>query len=146
MDTRPYETSLAKKFNYKNLDPESSKVMREFYTGNIPEFLNTKGSDSQILYTVNGSEITKGYCRVVVGDYGAFVEFEKLYNPDIVVIKPGQEYRVNNPRYSNHCKYNWMTILDGSDVKIYYQKRAVTYADYIPGKYYVSVHEIKDQV
>ena len=37
-------------------------------------------------------------------------------------------------------KYNWLTI-EGSDLKIYQQKRSVSYADYRPGKYYISPHE-----
>jgi len=33
-------------------------------------------------------------------------------------------------------------IDDNSQVKIYKQKRKVRYADYLPKKYYVSVHEV----
>jgi len=35
-----------------------------------------------------------------------------------------------------------LTINDDSDIKIYHQMRTVAYADYLPDKYYVSVHEV----
>lgn len=34
-----------------------------------------------------------------------------------------------------------MTIADGSNIKIYKQKKKVTYADYKSGFYYISPHE-----
>ena len=39
-------------------------------------------------------------------------------------------------------KYVWLTVNDRSGIKIYHQKRGVSYADYKPNKYYVSVHEV----
>ena len=58
------------------------------------------------------------------GDYGAFIEFdEEQANIDKYIIAPGQEYRVDNPRYSKNVKYIWMTIPDGSNIKIYKQKK-----------------------
>ena len=76
------------------------------------------------------------------GDYGAFIEFdEEQANLDEYIIAPGQEYRVNNPRYSKNVKYIWMTIPDGSNIKIYKQKKKVAYADYKSGMFYISPHE-----
>lgn len=57
-------------------------------------------------------------------------------------IKEGQAYRVEDPRYAEHVKYLWLTADDGSDVKVYDQKRPVEYADYKPGMLYVSVYEV----
>lgn len=57
-------------------------------------------------------------------------------------IKEGQAYRVEDPRYAEHVKYLWLTTDDGSDVKVYEQKRPVEYADYKPGMLYVSVYEV----
>ena len=63
-------------------------------------------------------------------------------SPYSFIIKPGQEYRIDDERYSKNVKYHWLTINDNSDVKIYHQMRTVAYADYLPDKYYVSVHEV----
>lgn len=87
--------------------------------------------------------ITIGYDRIVIGDYGAFIEFDN--NKAIVesfIIAPGQEYRIEDERYSKNVKYIWLTVYDGSGIKVYFQKKGVSYADYKPGKYYVSVHEV----
>ena len=90
----------------------------------------------------NGTVVCSGYTRIVVGDYGAFIEFdEEQANIDKYIIAPGQEYRVDNPRYSKNVKYIWMTIPDGSNIKIYKQKKKVAYADYKSGMFYISPHE-----
>lgn len=54
-------------------------------------------------------------------------------------------YRAKDPRYAEHVKYLWLTADDGSDVKVYDQKRSVEYADYKPGMLYVSVYEVFPQ-
>ena len=118
-----------------------SNKYRGFFVDNIPIFLNLNGS-TNTLYTINHTPICKGYDRIVVGDYGAFIEFSEENISTEFVIEKGQEYRVNDPKYSNSVKYIWLTINDGSHIKIYLQKRTVSYADYKPDKYYVSVHEV----
>lgn len=137
MNTRQFEADLASKYKYKKLDAEYSAEVRAYYAENIPSFLST----SQPLYTSADTRICSSFNRIVIGDYGAFVEFSPgQANRDVFCIAPGQEYRLEE-RYKN-CKYIWLTIPDSSHVKIYYQKHTVTYADYIPGMYYVSVHEV----
>ena len=137
MDTRQFEANLASKYKYKRLDAEYSAEVRAYYAENIPSFL----SIIQPLYTCAGTLICSSFNRIVIGDYGAFIEFSSdQANKDVFCIAPGQEYRLEE-RYKN-CKYIWLTISDSSSVKIYYQKHTVTYADYIPGMYYVSVHEV----
>ena len=82
----------------------------------------------------------------MVGDYGAFVELSPSQaNKDVFIIAPGQAYRIENPNYSARVKYNWLSVADSSNIKIYEQKRPVDYADYKPGMYYVSVYEVFPQ-
>lgn len=140
MNTQKIEKLLAEKYYYTPLPRELSEKYRGFFKENIPEYLNINGDDSP-LYTSSGTVICNSYDRIVVGDYGAFVEFS--CEPDGVefIIQPGQEYRVNDKKYSKNVKYIWMTINDMSGIKIYKQKKTVKYADYRPNKYYVSVHE-----
>ena len=144
MNTLGIEAKLAEKYQYKPLPGDLSGKYREFFRQNIPAFLNEDGADRP-LRTAKGTIIADGYDRIVVGDYGAFIEFGKdRLGQDTVpfVITPGQEYRVHDERYSRNVKYVWMTVPDGSNIKIYLQKKRVSYADYKPGKYYVSVHEV----
>jgi len=140
MNTLKIEKLLAEKYHYAPLPEDLSEKYRQFFRENIPEWLNAEGSEMP-LYTRNGSKICDTYSRIVIGDYGAFVEFAE--EPDDVrfIVQPGQEYRINDGRYSGNVKYIWLTIDDGSRIKIYKQKKKVSYADYRPGMYYVSVHE-----
>lgn len=141
MNTLKTEAALAKKYKYKSLPRDLSGKYRDFFTENIPNFLFASGS-KDTLYTLSGTPICNGYDRIVVGDYGAFIEFSQSDFSDSFIIQPGQEYRIDDERYSKNVKYIWLTINDGSDIKIYFQKKGVAYADYRPGKYYVSVHEV----
>ena len=141
MNTLRIEALLADKYGYLPLPPDLSEKYRQFFKDNTPEFLRFEG-DSKGLYTKSGSLICNQYDRIVVGDYGAFIEFSEENIGNEFIIQPGQEYRVNDKKYSKNVKYIWLTIDDNSHIKIYKQKRKVRYADYLPKKYYVSVHEV----
>ena len=139
MDTRKVEKELADKYGYRPLSPELSKKYRKFYIDNIPEGLSLTGGG---VLTFNGTVLCDSYDRIVVGDYGAFIEFSKPGAE--FVCTPGQEFRMYDDRYKNKVKYDWLTI-KGMNIKIYHQKRTVKYADYKVGKYYVSVHDVKGE-
>ena len=141
MNTLNIEAKLAQKYGYKPLPKDLSEKYRQFYIDNLPDCFIIDGSDT-VLYTKTGTVVCNGYTRIVVGDYGAFIEFDKEQaNFDKHIIAPGQEYMVNDPKYSKNVKYIWMTIADGSNIKIYKQKKKVTYADYKIGMFYISPHE-----
>lgn len=144
MNTLKIEAKLAQKYSYKPLPKELSAKYREYFTENIPTFLHIQGSETP-LYTLNDSLICDRYNRIVIGDYGAFIEFDRPADESHVVIQPGQEYRIHDPKYQKNVKYQWYTIKDGSNIKIYKQCRRVSYADYLPGKLYISVHEVKER-
>jgi hypothetical protein len=141
VDTLKIEAALAKKYGYRPLPSHLSQKYRQLFADNIPRFLNIEGSETP-LFTTKGSLVCIRYDRIVVGDYGAFIEFSEDDITEEFIIQPGQEYRVNDEKYKNKVKYIWLTINDGSNIKIYKQKRKVTYADYKSKKYYVSVHEV----
>ena len=140
MNTLRIEAALAEKYKYKPFAKDLSEKYRNLFRENIPSFLNELGA-TDTLYTSNRTKICNGYDRIVVGDYGAFIEFSEEHIASSFVIKRGQEYRVNDERYKNNVKYIWLTINDDSNIKIYFQKKKVSYADYKPKKYYISVHE-----
>lgn len=140
MNTLKIEKLLAEKYHYTPLPEDLSSKYRQFFTENIPRWLKINGDEAP-LYTASGTILCDEYSRIVVGDYGAFVEFASEPMETEFVVQPGQEYRVNDKRYSKSVKYIWLTVGDGSGVKIYKQRKRVTYADYRPKMYYVSVHE-----
>ena len=149
MNTLYVEKALAEVFHYKKLPVCASEPFRKFFTDNIPNYLSIDGGTISI-YSCKGVLISKGYERIVVGDYGAFIEFkESDANIEKFTVELGQEYRINDPNYSNNVKYHWYTIPDNNNLKIYKQVKTVSYADYLPNMYYVSVHQVytnKNQV
>lgn len=116
--------------------------VRQKYLDALPEWCKLSG-DSVQLCTLRGTLIASGYRRIVIGDYGAFVEFTKdQIKTDVLRVKPGQEYRVTDPQFKDRVKYHWLTAKDTSGVKVYYQQKTVAYADYLPGMYYISPYEL----
>lgn len=137
-----YQEQLANEYKYKPIPRTFFKDVRAEFKEALPKWCNVSG-DTISLETANGTVITNGYNRIVIGDYGAFVEFSHA-QADMrhLKIKEGQSYRIEDPRYAEHVKYLWLTADDDSDVKVYEQKRPVEYADYKPGMLYVSVYEV----
>ena len=141
-------------YKYKKLDAFQSDYARKTYEAELPDFLKgrTGGSDMP-LYAENGQLVCNGFERIVIGDYGAYVEFnDEQANLNHIITMPGQEYRQND---SYSCKFLALT-LDGykneiskdiygkHSLLIYKQTNTVPYADYKVGKYYVSVYQIKE--
>lgn len=125
-------------YKYSTLPAQMSKDARKFYIKMFTKVASAYGMFA--LETFEGTRICEHYTRVVVGDYGAYFEICPSLMTDMIVIKEGQEYRLD-PKYDK-VKYEWYTIEDGSDIKIYKQLRTVKYADYVPGMYYVSVFDV----
>lgn len=141
MNTLKIEAALAKKYGYQPLPNDLSQKYRDFFKENIPAFLSIDKSVTELV-TPCGTPICNGYDRIVIGDYGAFIEFSEDAIASEFIIQPGQEYRVNDDKYKNNVKYIWLTVKDQSGIKIYKQRRGVKYADYKLNRYYVSVHEV----
>lgn len=143
-EVRVFIDTLVKQYNYKKLPSHESKLAREFYEEKLPKDLKLSGDLDQELFTTKGTRVATGYKRIVVGDYGAFVEIpvDKV-KKKVIVCQPGQEYRYEDPKYRDNVKYFWYTVLDGSNVKLYFQQKKVIYADYEPGYVYVSPYEIE---
>ena len=85
--------------------------------------------------TLLGYPITNGITRLVVGDYGPYIEFapEQLVAP-LAPKFPGPQ--------KPWIKYVWLVHPQDARTKIYLQKRPVQYADYRPGMYYVSPDDV----
>lgn len=137
-----YQEQLARQYRYKPIPRTFFKDVRIEFENSLPDWCEMSG-DSVPLETVCGTVIANGYIRIVIGDYGAFVEMTpEQVRMNQLHIKEGQTYRIEDPRYAEHVKYLWYTAKDKSDVKVYLQKRAVEYADYKPGMIYISVYEV----
>lgn len=127
--------------NYKKLAPEMSKQARAIYK-RYTDMLDL--NPAKPLYTHNGIKIAEGFERLVIGDYGAYIEYDLSQVPAGMrySVEPGQEYR-KLPGWRDRVKYIWYTVPDSEPhIKIYWQLRPVSYADYKRKKFYISPFEI----
>ena len=137
-----YQEQLAHQYRYKAIPRTFFQDVRTEFEGTLPDWCNVTGY-SVPLETVSGTVIANGYNRIVIGDYGSFIEISpSQILMDKLHVREGQTYRIEDPRYAEHVKYLWYTANDWSDVKVYLQKRTVEYSDYKPGMIYVSVYEV----
>lgn len=126
---------ITKDYGYKRLDPEKSKLARDFYARNLPSLEKDK------CIFVKDIELSKGFERIVIGDYGAYIEINAdQINIKALKIESGQAFRT---RLDFKGKYIWYTTDAGA--KIYHQLRGVSYADYKPGKFYISPYDISQK-
>lgn len=131
--------NLADKFKYKPLGEDLSVIMREYYKSQLPEWVSTYSGP---LCNCYDTIICDSFTRCVIGDYGPYIEFLEPASGTLLTVEEGQEYRQSDA-YKNNVKFDWLTVLDGSHVKIYHQKKRVSYADYVVGRYYISPFEVK---
>lgn len=105
--------------------------------------INHDGDDSFCLYTETKLKVATGYNRIVFGQRGPYIEFTKgqiikdsMYVPKDVAWKL-------QPKYAEKIFYIEMrTKVD--NVKVYFQKQVVDYADYKPGFIYISPFDLYD--
>lgn len=116
---------------YYPLQSTYSTSIREWYLSQIQ--IPERGTS---FTTPGGLEIAKDYERVVVGDYGAYIEFA----PGQIVGKNIRPHFSGSP--SRQIKYVWWESKDSHKIKIYEQKRTVLYADYKIGLWYISPHDV----
>jgi hypothetical protein len=129
---------LVNTYGYRPLPKKMSVAAREFYENNL------NGFDVKRPATINNTLICSDYERVVIGDYGAYLEFTEHQRLVDFSIKKGQEWRFDELyiRERNlNPKYLW---LDYHGVKVYYQLGPVKYADYKADHYYICVHEFDE--
>jgi hypothetical protein len=101
-----------------------------------------EGNDRTRFETRTGLHVATGYTRIVLGGRGPYIEFlpgqlvrENLHIPD------EEEYRLDHPWKARVYYVEWRTN-DGSNVKIYEQSKAVDYADYKVGLFYISPFDL----
>lgn len=120
---------------YRPLPKEASEIVREHYRRqlSVPEF---GGGEEVVLKNECGTVIATGYGQVIIGDYGAFIEFapEQLVKENVKPKFPGPQKK--------DASYLWYETTDAAQTKVYLQQHRVTYAKYSPGRYYVSPDDV----
>lgn len=120
-------------FYYRAFAPQASKTLREHFRRSLPAWAKAgfDGGD-EVLINEAGTQISRGWSRIVVGDYGAFVE-----------LSPERACRENYSVGTGGDAYNWLRTFDRVRTKVYEQLRGVAYADYKPGRYYVAPDDVR---
>lgn len=132
---------LVKKYNYAPLPAELSAEQHAQYLKELPSIFKIDGDESCELYCICGTKISNGYNRIVIGDYGAYIEFTPSQAViENFIVAPGEEYRLNK-QYRNTVKYYWLCPRNHPEVKIYFQQKPVKYADYQPFMFYISPYQ-----
>jgi len=103
------------------------------------ELLNIPIDGNKIsLFTNYPNAIAKSYQRVVIGQRGPYVEFNKydIFEKELY-IPTNQLYRLSDPK----VYYIEFRTID-KDIKVYYQMRNVAYADYLINHFYISPNDL----
>lgn len=138
-----YQDKLAQTYGYKPLPDKIRWRVRRMFVKHLPApFFDClfSGFEGYPLFSKSGNCISRGFSRVVIGDYGAFVEIApSLIFPKFLEILHGTEKRLG----FQNAKYLWMCPVFSTggqdrDCKVYKQLKPVAYADYRPDMYYVS--------
>ena len=130
---------LVEQYKYKALPKWKSKAVKDFYAKNIPSELLFNFPMHMPIETLGGDCIAEGAERIVVGDYGAYLEIHMNNMIEDEIHIPQKQLFRTKPDFKG--KYIWFESKDGT--KIYYQLRGVPYADYLPNYYYISVYDVK---
>ena len=125
--------------DYKKLNKKKSEYARDLYSKCVNKL---QLDPNKPLYSIDGQLLANKFDRIVIGDYGAYIEYDLKDVPEGVTysLAKGEEYRVQ-PYWRNRVKYIWYTDLIGN-IKIYWQLKTVSYADYKVKKFYISPYEV----
>lgn len=138
----PFSGEIKPYYPIKN--KELRAQVHNYYHARVDELGFKINGETRNLYSPNGILIASAYKRVVIGDFGAYIEIDPtMVIKENLIVKEGQEFRIGDPKYKDIVKYNWLTVIGDKNVKVYYQKRTVLYADYKVGMIYISPYEVK---
>ena len=90
--------------------------------------------------TKSGKAVAIGYERIVIGKRGPYIEFTNAQIIKSAISVPTDEYWRVSDSNAFYIEYRTRDIYN---VKIYYQKKVVDYADYKIYFYYISPFDLK---
>jgi len=104
--------------------------------------ISIEGNDETKFYSYSGCLLAKGYLRVVIGERGPYVEFSKAnLVKGIFEVPEVEKWRLNNTL----CYYVELRTPSAPEIKLYFQKKEVDYADYKIGKFYISPFDLYNE-
>jgi len=91
------------------------------------------GTDDVTFFTKPGLEVARGYVRVVIGQRGPYIEFDRRH----IILESFR--RIVDDTHKYYVEYRSMCA---GNVKLYYQLLTVGYADYRLHKFYMSPFDL----
>lgn len=143
LDVKAFIDELAVKYRYRPLPKKVRGDVLQLYRDNLNGFERKRTAFAQ------GVLICSDYERVVVGDYGAYLEFTEEQLQVSLTVPHNQRWRLDEEYIREKelsLKYIWYEF---NGIKVYHQLDTVKYADYKPNRYYVSVldfDEVKEEM
>ena len=102
------------------------------------------GVTSFCLYTITKKKIAIGYNRIVFGQRGPYIEFTKEQVLKESMHIPKNESWKLLKKYAD--KIDYIELRTNKDnIKVYFQKKLVDYADYKPGFIYISPFDLYNE-
>ncbi len=133
IDVKDHIAVLVNRYKYRPLPKKVKKETLAIYAANL------NGFDRKRTCFLKRVMVCSDYERIVIGDYGAYVEFKEEHLCVSLSVPNNQRWRLDKDYIEEKqlsLKYIWYTY---GDVKVYHQLDTVKYADYKPDRYYVSV-------
>lgn len=90
----------------------------------------------------NGEKVCERYERIVIGDYGAYVEISASHLSDNHFIYIDQNDPVDETIASRHSNHMTLALNDESSYTIYFQVKPVPYGNFIPGRFYIDPYDV----
>lgn len=132
---KEFINGIVELYKYRSVPARLKEAVHDVYKSHLNGF----DQPDRPLY-INGTKIAERYERVVIGDYGAYVEFAADDINVPMIVPYNQQWRLDSDYVAKHklsIKYHHYEIVNG--IKVYHQVATVKYADYKPGYYYISV-------
>lgn len=108
-----------------------------------PENVVALSQESQMFQTLSGLVVATDYTRIVIGGRGPYIEFDPSHMiRSAWFVPPAQKYRLRDD-WKNRVFYYECRSKDESYVKLYVQRKTVSYADYRIGMLYISPDDLR---
>jgi hypothetical protein len=104
--------------------------------------ISIEGDDKTNFYSKSGILIANGYNRVAIGKRGPYIEFERKHftSESKLTIPSDQVWRTKPTNLIYYLEFRICPEKD--NIKVYFQKKVVDYADYKIGKFYISPFDL----
>lgn len=116
--------------------------VKTYYRDKLPAWAKKKISRKYPLYTKNGEKVCERYERIVIGDYGAYVEISASHLSDNHFIYIDQNDPIDETISSRHSSHMTLALNDESSYTIYFQVKPVPYGNFIPGRFYIDPYDV----